>query len=312
MRGRVEVAGYEFVAPLEELSRPLEEYFEVFVGKPVDVWAGLTEHEAKDFIHIACGSRSLLSGETSHDVHEILARGGAGGAALVPWNMVCLTRAEHNRMHSGDLRIERYDPLDPRHGLVVYEKSQRIPRRDLYFYSQPRPYLVQAAHDAAKVVRSSVLARINNDWEAAKRLAWLYENNGEIYMNADSFNAVCAELGLSPTAGNRMRRVYEKARSLGVADLARGVSIERASQIFLHVPEEKIPEALIDARGQSGADFKKAIGEYKRTSPKMHKYVVINDGKIRLVRTDSYGGLKGVVVKGDVVKDVDGVVIEEL
>ena len=312
MWGTLEFAGYTFVKPHGELSRPLGEYFDVMAHTAVDGWVTLEEQEAKELIRIAHGRKSILSGGALDDVHELVPRGGAGAAAITPWNMVCVTREEHTQLHSGELRIERYDPLDRMHGLVVYHKSKRIPRRDLAFYSQPLAYVVRFAHESSQVISQAVAASTHNAWQVAGRLAWLYENDGHLQLDSDSFNALCSELGLSPTGANRWRRTFQKARESGVLDAAKRVPIARAAEVFRSVPEDQMLPVLLAAATQSGADFRESINQYKQQEPAKSSFVVINGDDIRLVRTDSYGGLKGVVVKGTVVKDVDGIVKEEL
>jgi len=308
MHGTVFVQGHQFVAPLTDLIMPLQEYFPC----GIDTWVYLDEHERKELILERDGHVCQISGEHG-EVHEIIARGGAGLMALAPWNMITITRANHNLQHAGKSKILKFDPLDMKDGLHVEMNDRQMQKNRMYFYSTTPPGAVNLAFKYREMLESFVKASVANLWVAAKAISWLKDNDGHTLLGSSSFNSMMAEMGLSTAFADPLRRTYSKAKELGVLEHALDLHPDRAGKIIRQVEPEKVDEVLTEAKGlPSKRDFDKLLDENKKPRTQSNrKYFVINGSDKKLVEAPNIQGIVGdIIVDGTVKRDVNNEVKE--
>jgi len=309
MHGTVWVDGYEFVAPTGKLSMPLSDYF----PKGVENWVKLNEADRKAWVLWRDGNVCQISGELG-EVHEIIARGGAGLMALVPWNMITVTRANHNLLHAVKSKIIKFDPLDSKDGLHINMNDRLMQKGRMHFYLVVSPGMAIVADRHRATLENFVKARINNSWSAAKALEWMKHNDGHRIIGSSSYNSLIAEIGLDSAFADPLRRTYSKANKLGLLQPALQVHPDRASKIFHQVQPEKMANVLSDAAGLTdNRSFNELLDDHRkpRTS-RMRTYFVIDGGEKKLVEATNIQGIQGeIVVDGVVKRDVRNEVKED-
>lgn len=299
MHGTVFVVGYEFVAPTGELSMPLGEYFH----DGIEVWMRLDERERKNRVMERDGNVCQISGEPG-EVHEIIARGGAGLMALAPWNMIVVTRANHNLLHSGKTKIIKFDPLDSKDGLHVNMNDRLMQKSRMHFYQAVSPGMAEEANKYRELLENFVAARTNNAWSAAKALDWLKNNDGHLIIGSKSYNALIAEIGLNSEFADPLRRSYSKANKLGLLQPALHLHPNRAEQIFRQIVPEKMESVLNDAKGLADKrSFQELINDNRKPkTARTRTYFVIDGDEKRMVEAPNIQGIKGEIIVDGVVK----------
>ena len=312
--GYINVGDYQYVAPHGDLCMPLRDYF-ASLGVTVSEWYVLDEYERKQLIRKRDGDRCQVTGSEQCDVHELFTRGAARSLALVPWNMICLSREVHTEAHSRKVRFLRFDPLDTQGGLVVEIDGHVRQKSKLEFYQHKSDALVREAHEKRQTVEAFVDSLILNEWAVAQALTWLRENDGHQLLGESSHDAMLASIGVNISEAGRLRRCFVKARDKGVLNAARRLRPSRASEIMSLSSNERLSDRLLEAAGKKGwGDYKQYLQDtFPATNkrPRNESFVAVDEDGFFSTHASDISKIPGrILIKGVVVRDVDSEIDE--